>query len=172
MEPLISSQGRGQDGGRGGAASDLEGAITRLKRERDAVFLAHYYRDSEIRDLADFVGDSLLLSQAAQKTQARVILFAGVHFMAETAKILNPSRTVLVPDLEASCSLADGCPPESWRRGRPNIPATSRSAINCSAAVKAMSGLHRHLLQRREDHPQLPADQPILFAPDQHLGAT
>src|SRR6187549_3323220 len=92
------------------AISDLDEEIRRLKRERNAIFLAHYYQESEIQDLADFIGDSLQLAQTAQRTKADVIMFAGVHFMAETAKILNPERTVVVPDLAAGCSLADGCP--------------------------------------------------------------
>src|SRR5574341_2574225 len=95
---------------------DLEDAIRRLKRERNAVLLAHYYQEDEIQDLADFVGDSLALAQAATKVDRDVIVFCGVHFMAETAKILNPTRTVVVPDLAAGCSLADGCPPELFRR--------------------------------------------------------
>src|SRR5271166_4558739 len=117
---------------------DLEDAIGRLKRERNAVILAHFYQESEIQDVADFIGDSLQLAQAAAKTQADVICFAGVHFMAETAKILNPERTVVLPDLEAGCSLAAGCPAdrfESWiARHRAIHPgAVVVSYINCSA---------------------------------------
>src|SRR5438552_12378438 len=119
---------------------ELEAEIRRLKKERNAVLLAHYYQESEIQDLADFVGDSLQLSQAAAKTNADVICFCGVHFMAETAKILNPDKVVIVPDLEAGCSLADGCPaPEfsQWLRKYPEHKVVSY--INCSAGVKALS---------------------------------
>jgi len=151
--------------------SDLEGAVKRLKAERNAVFLAHYYQDSDIQDLADFVGDSLQLAQAAQKTQASVILFAGVHFMAETAKILNPSRTVVVPDLTASCSLADGCPPEKLAAWQAKYPGyVTVSYINCSAAIKAMSDCIVTSSNAEKIIRSYPADQGILFAPDQHLG--
>src|SRR2546425_797305 len=114
--------------------------IERLRRELDAVILAHYYQDSEIQDLADFVGDSLQLSQQAAKTGAKVIVFCGVHFMAETAKILNPNKQVLLPDLDAGCSLADRCPPDQfakWLEGYPDHKVVSY--INCSAGVKALS---------------------------------
>src|SRR5688500_16759752 len=119
---------------------DLEDEIARLKKEKNAVILAHYYQDSEIQDCADFIGDSLQLAQAAAKTTADVICFAGVHFMAETAKILNPTKTVVVPDLEAGCSLASGAPAEKvapWKARQP--AAVLVSYINCSAAVKALS---------------------------------
>src|SRR5580692_12940363 len=112
---------------------DLEDAITRLKRERNAVILAHFYQESEIQEVADFIGDSLQLAQAAAKTEADVICFAGVHFMAETAKILNPRRTVVLPDLEAGCSLADGCPADrfvAWKARHPGSVVVSY--INCS----------------------------------------
>jgi quinolinate synthase len=151
--------------------SDLEGEIRRLMKQRNAVFLAHYYQDSEIQDLADFVGDSLQLAQAAQRTQADVILFAGVHFMAETAKILNPTRTVLVPDLSASCSLADGCPAEKLRVWQQKYPDhVTVSYINCSAAVKAISDCIVTSSNAEKIIRSYPEDQPILFAPDQHLG--
>src|ERR1700710_792845 len=119
---------------------ELESEIRRLKTERNAVILAHYYQESEIQDLADHVGDSLQLSQAAAKTQADVICFAGVHFMAETAKILNPHKIVIVPDMNAGCSLADGCPAPAfaeWLKGYPDHIVISY--INCSADVKALS---------------------------------
>src|SRR5215813_11051475 len=119
---------------------DLEDEIARLKKERNAVLLAHYYQDSEVQDVADFIGDSLQLAQAAAKTKADVICFAGVHFMAETAKILNPERVVVLPDLAAGCSLADNCPPDLFRRFLDRHPGHYVvSYINCSAAVKAMS---------------------------------
>src|SRR5918995_4449801 len=115
---------------------DLQDEIGRLKRERNAVLLAHYYQESDIQDLADFLGDSLQLAQEAKKTTADVILFAGVHFMAETAKILNPDRIVVVPDLKAGCSLADGCPADRFRAWRAKHPdAVSITYINCSAEV-------------------------------------
>ena len=119
---------------------ELEAEIKRLKVERNAVILAHYYQESEIQDLADFVGDSLQLSQAAAKTQADVIVFCGVHFMAETAKILNPTKIVVIPDLEAGCSLADGCPAPVFEKWLEQYPGhTVVSYINCSAEVKALS---------------------------------
>src|SRR5438093_10756527 len=117
---------------------ELEAEIRRLKAERNAVILAHYYQESELQDLADHVGDSLQLSQAAAKTEADVIAFCGVHFMAETAKILNPTKTVVVPDLEAGCSLADGCPAPAFAKWLEKYPGhTVVSYINCSAEVKA-----------------------------------
>src|SRR6202046_2660538 len=114
--------------------SDLEAEIARLKVERNAVILAHYYQESEIQDVADFIGDSLQLSQAAAKTKADVICFAGVHFMAETAKILNPERVVVVPDMDAGCSLADGCPADKFAQWKARYPGSVVvSYINCSA---------------------------------------
>jgi quinolinate synthase len=121
---------------------DLVGEILRLKRERGAVLLAHYYQDAEIQDLADFVGDSLELARAAQRAEAKVIAFCGVRFMAETAKILNPEAEVLIPDLEAGCSLEESCPPEAFARWRAAYPgAVAVTYINCSAAVKALSDI-------------------------------
>ncbi len=153
---------------------DLEDEIARLKKEKNAVVLAHYYQDDEIQDVADFIGDSLQLAQAARATEADVICFAGVHFMAETAKILNPDRVVVVPDMEAGCSLASGAPAErvaAWKARHPG--AVLVSYINCSAAVKALSDyivtssnaekIVKHVL---EAHP----GAPILFAPDKNLG--
>ncbi len=149
---------------------DVEGAIQRLKRERNAVLLAHYYQEDEIQDLADFVGDSLQLSQMAKRTDADVICFAGVHFMAETAKILNPTRKVIVPDLDAGCSLADGCPaPEfaSWLKSYPDHKVVSY--INCSAEVKALSDVICTSSNAVKIVEAL-GDAPVVFAPDRHLG--
>ena len=150
---------------------DLETEIRRLKRERNAVILAHYYQDSEIQDLADHVGDSLQLSQAAAETEADVIAFCGVHFMAETAKILNPSKIVVVPDLDAGCSLADRCPAdafEAWLRNYPGHVVVSY--INCSAAVKALSDVICTSSNAVRVVNSIPKDLPIVFAPDRHLG--
>ncbi len=150
---------------------DLEQEIVRLKREMNAVILAHYYQESEIQDLADFVGDSLQLSQQAAGTKADVIVFAGVLFMAETAKILSPDKLVLLPDLNAGCSLADGCPAELFRAFRQRYPDhVSITYINCSAEVKALSDIICTSSNAEKIIRQIPADQPILFAPDQYLG--
>jgi len=152
-----------------GFPEDLEGAIRELKRERNAVLLAHYYQESEVQDLADFVGDSLALAQAAKRVDCATIAFCGVNFMAETAKILNPERTVVVPDLEAGCSLADGCPPDEFRAFIERHPgAAVLSYINCSAEVKAMSDLictssNAVKMARHFD------GRPLIFAPDRHL---
>ena len=153
------------------AGLDLDEEIRRLKKERNAVILAHYYQESEIQDLADFIGDSLQLAQEAKKTSADVILFAGVHFMAETAKILNPERTVLVPDMAAGCSLADGCPVERFRAWKARYPgAFTISYINCTAAVKAETDLICTSSNAVKMVESVPADQQILFAPDRNLG--
>ena len=151
--------------------AELEEGILRLKKERNAVILAHYYQESEIQDLADHVGDSLQLSQAAAKTQADVIAFCGVHFMAETAKILNPNKIVVVPDLEAGCSLADGCPAPVFAKWLEKYPGhTVVSYINCSAEVKALSDVICTSSNAVKIVKAL-AGQKIVFAPDRHLGA-
>jgi len=151
---------------------DLFEEITRLKKEMNAVLLAHYYQESEIQDLADFVGDSLELSRQAAKTKADVIVFAGVHFMAETAKILNPHKPVLLPDLKAGCSLADSCPPEEFKRFREAHPDYfAISYINCSAGVKALSDLICTSSNAEKLIRQIPESTPILFSPDKNLGA-
>jgi len=148
---------------------DLEAAIAQIKRERNAVILAHYYQDSEIQDLADFVGDSLQLAQAAQQVKSDVIAFCGVHFMAETAKILNPERKVVVPDLKAGCSLADGCPPDEFRKFIDAHPgAAVLSYVNCSAEVKAMSDLICTSANAVKMARQFEG-RPLFFAPDKHL---
>ena len=153
------------------ALIDLEEEIQRLKKELNAVILAHYYQESEIQDVADFIGDSLQLSQQAAKTTADVIVFAGVHFMAETAKILNPSKQVLIPDLKAGCSLAEGCPPHLFKRFKEKYPDhIVISYINCSAEVKAMSDIICTSSNAEKIINQIPPDQPIIFAPDQNLG--
>ena len=154
-----------------GTHTDLTEEINRLRRERNAIILAHYYVDGEVQDLADHVGDSLQLAQAAQKTQADVIVFAGVHFMAETAKILNPTRTVLLPDMDAGCSLAEGCPGDQFARFVARHPDHYViSYINCSAEVKALSHCICTSSNAEKIVRSVPADQPILFAPDRNLG--
>jgi quinolinate synthase len=153
------------------APEELESEIRRLKAERNAVILAHYYQESELQDLADFVGDSLQLSQAAAKTQADVIAFCGVHFMAETAKILNPNKIVVVPDLKAGCSLADGCPAPVFERWLAQYPGHKVvSYINCSAEVKALSDVICTSSNAVKIVKAL-GDQKVVFAPDRHLGA-
>ncbi|MEM9452981.1 MAG: quinolinate synthase NadA [Myxococcota bacterium] len=150
---------------------DLEDEIVRLKKERNAVILAHYYQESEIQELADFLGDSLALAQAARDTQADVIVFCGVHFMAETAKILNPERRVLLPDLDAGCSLASGCPGDRFRAWRQRHPeAVAVSYINCSAEVKAASDIICTSSNAEAVIRSIPKSTPILFAPDANLG--
>ena len=151
---------------------DLHDELSRLRRERKAVILAHYYQDDEIQDLADFTGDSLQLAQAARDTDAEVILFCGVHFMAETAKILNPSRTVVLPDLRAGCSLADSCPPQklaALKAAHPDHVVVSY--INCTAETKALSDWICTSSNARRVIDAIPADQKIIFAPDRNLGA-
>ena len=150
---------------------ELVQEIAVLRKERNAIILAHYYQDPEIQDIADFIGDSLELSRKAAGTNADVIVFCGVHFMAETAKILSPDKTVVIPDMEAGCTLADDCPPEEFaefRRKHPNHFAVSY--INCSAEVKAQSDLICTSSNAVDLIKQLPPDKPILFAPDQNLG--
>ncbi|MBP1625750.1 MAG: quinolinate synthetase [Holophagaceae bacterium] len=150
---------------------DLLAEIQRLRKERNAVILAHYYQEPEIQDLADFVGDSLQLAQAAQKTTADVIAFCGVHFMAETAKILNPSKTVVLPDLDAGCSLADRCPAETFAEFLKDYPDHEVvSYINCSAGVKALSTIICTSSNAVRVVESLPKDRPVVFAPDRHLG--
>jgi quinolinate synthase len=150
---------------------DLEDEIARLKKEKNAVILAHYYQDSEIQDVADFIGDSLQLAQAAAKTKADVICFAGVHFMAETAKILNPDKIVVIPDLEAGCSLASGAPAAkvaAWKARYPG--AVLASYINCSAEVKALSDYIVTSSNAEKIVSHIPAEKTVLFAPDKNLG--
>ncbi len=150
---------------------NLEEEILKLRKELNAVILAHYYQESEIQDIADFVGDSLELAKKAKSTPAEVIVFAGVHFMAETAKILNPDKLVLLPDLKASCSLAEGCPAplfKSFREKHPDHIAITY--INCSAEVKALSDIICTSSSAEKIINQIPMDKPILFAPDRNLG--
>jgi quinolinate synthase len=149
---------------------DLEAAIRRLKKEQNAVVLAHYYQESEIQDLADFVGDSLELARRGTQVQEQVIAFAGVHFMAETSKILTPEKTVVVPDLEAGCSLADGCPAPLFGEWLKKYPGhTVVSYINCSAGVKALSDVIVTSSSAEVILKQIP--DPVVFAPDRNLAA-
>jgi quinolinate synthase len=150
---------------------DLIAEIDRLRRARNAVILAHYYQAPEIQDLADFVGDSLDLSRKAASTDADVIAFCGVRFMAETAKILSPRKIVVLPDMAAGCSLEDSCPPDAFRRFREAHPDhIALTYINCSAAVKALSDIIVTSASAETILAQLPADQKIIFAPDKNLG--
>ncbi len=150
---------------------DIE-EIRKLKKERNAVILAHFYQESEIQDLADYVEDSLGLARRAQKTEADVIVFAGVHFMAETAKILNPTKTVVIPDLEAGCSLADSCPPKEFAAFKARHPDhIVISYINCTAEIKALSDVICTSSNAEKIVRQIPPNQKIIFAPDKNLGA-
>src|SRR3546814_32697 len=154
------------------AGLDLRAEIDRLRKERNAVILAHYYQDPVIQDLADFVGDSLDLSRKAAATDAEVIAFCGVRFMAEVAKILSPQKTVVLPDMAAGCSLEDSCPPDQFARFRAQHPDhIALSYINCSAAVKALSDIIVTSSSAEKIISQLPRDQKIIFGPDRHLGA-
>jgi quinolinate synthase len=145
--------------------------INRLRKEKNAVILAHYYQEPEIHDIADFVGDSLELSKKAAATNADIIVFAGVHFMAETAKILNPEKIVLLPDLKAGCSLADGCRPEDFKQMKAKYPNHKVvTYINCSAEIKTLSDIVCTSSNAKKIIESFPEDQPILFAPDRNLG--
>ncbi len=155
-----------------GPGRDLFAAIDDLRRQLKAVILAHYYQEPDIQDVADFVGDSLALSQQAARTDAEVIVFAGVHFMAETAKILNPDKQVLLPDLEAGCSLADGCSAEAFAEFLAQYPDHKVvSYINCTAATKALSDVICTSSNAEKIVASFPSDKPLVFAPDQYLGA-
>src|SRR5688572_17063460 len=151
---------------------DLFTEIEKLKKEKNAVVLAHYYQEGDIQDVADYIGDSLGLAQYAEKTNADIIVFAGVHFMAETAKILNPGKKVLLPDLKAGCSLADSAPPELFRKFKEKHPDhIVISYINCSAGIKALSDIICTSSNAEKIVESLPASQKIIFAPDKNLGA-
>lgn len=145
--------------------------IIRLKKEKNAVILAHYYQDENIQEIADFIGDSLELAKKAQNTNADLIVFAGVHFMAETAKILNPNKKVVLPDWNAGCSLADGCPPEDFKLFKKQHPDhIVVTYINCSAQIKAMSDLVCTSANAKKIIESIPTEQKIIFAPDENLG--
>ncbi len=151
---------------------DLKEKVLQLKKEKNAVILAHYYQEPEIQEVADYVGDSLGLAQQAAKTDAKMIVFAGVHFMAETAKILNPDKMVLLPDLAAGCSLADSCPPDKFKTFLDKYPNhTIITYVNCSAEVKAMSDIICTSSNALKIVQSIPKEQPIIFAPDKNLGA-
>lgn len=152
--------------------TELTSAIKKLKKEKNAVILAHYYQDDAIQEVADYLGDSLYLAQQAAKVENDIIVFAGVHFMAETAKIINPSKKVLLPDLKAGCSLADSCPPDDFAAFKANHPdALVVSYINCSAEVKMLSDLVCTSSNAKKIIESIPKDQKIIFAPDKNLGA-
>jgi len=151
---------------------DLIQEIKRLKEEKNAVILAHYYQEAEIQDIADYIGDSLGLSQEAAKTDADVIVFAGVHFMAETAKILSPSKKVLLPDAKAGCSLSDSCPPHLFAKFKEQYPDhLVITYVNCTAELKALSDIVCTSSNAVEIVESLPKDQKIIFGPDRNLGA-
>jgi quinolinate synthase len=151
---------------------DLFEEINKLKKEKNAIILAHYYQDADIQDIADYIGDSLGLSQEAAKTDADIIVFAGVHFMAETAKILCPQKKVLLPDLNAGCSLADSCPADKFKAFKAQHPNhLVISYINCSAEIKALTDIICTSSNAEKIVESLPKDQKIIFAPDKNLGA-
>lgn len=151
---------------------DLFAEIERLKKEKNAILLAHYYQEADIQDVADYIGDSLGLAQQAEKTNADMIVFAGVHFMAETAKILNPSKKVVIPDLKAGCSLSDSCPPPLFKKFKEEHPDhVVVSYINCSAGIKALSDVIVTSSNAKIIVESFPKDQKIIFAPDKNLGA-
>ena len=150
---------------------DLFEEIERLKKEKNAVLLAHYYQEPNIQDVADYIGDSLELARRAAETQADLIVFAGVHFMAETAKILNPTKKVILPDLNAGCSLADSCPADEFAAFIEQHPGhVVISYINCTAATKALTDVIVTSSNAEHIIRQIPEDQPIIFAPDRNLG--
>lgn len=151
---------------------DLFAEIERLKKEKNAILLAHYYQEPDIQDVADFIGDSLGLAQQAEKTNADIIVFAGVHFMAETAKILNPNKKVLLPDLKAGCSLSDSAPPALFKKFKEKYPDhIVITYINCSAGMKALSDIICTSSNAEKIIESLPKEQKIIFAPDKNLGA-
>lgn len=151
---------------------DLFAEIEKLKKEKNAIVLGHYYQEPDIQDVADYIGDSLGLAQQAEKTDASMIVFAGVHFMAETAKILNPHKKVVLPDLKAGCSLSDSAPPELFKAFKEKYPDhVVISYINCSAGIKALSDYICTSSNAKAIVDSLPKDQPIIFAPDKNLGA-
>ncbi len=153
-------------------ALDLFAEIEKLKREKNAVILAHYYQDADIQDIADYRGDSLGLAQQAEKTKADMIVFAGVHFMAETAKLLNPDKKVVLPDLRAGCSLADSCPPDAFRAFKEQHPDhIVITYINCTAEIKALSDIICTSSNAVKIVESVPAGKKIIFAPDKNLGA-
>lgn len=150
---------------------ELSAEINALKKKKNAVVLAHFYQEPQIQELADYLGDSLYLAQQAAKVEADIIVFAGVHFMAETAKIINPNKKVLLPDLRAGCSLADSCPPKEFAAFKAKHPtAVVVTYINCSAEIKAMSDIVCTSSNAKRVIASIPKDQPILFAPDKNLG--
>ena len=151
---------------------DLFEEINKLKKEKNAVILAHYYQEPDIQDIADYIGDSLGLSQEAAKTDADIIVFAGVHFMAETAKILSPKKTVLLPDLKAGCSLADSCPPHLFKKFKEKYPDhLVITYVNCTAELKALSDIVCTSTNAVQIVESLPKEQKIIFGPDKNLGA-
>lgn len=151
---------------------DLFEEIKKIKKQKNAVVLAHYYQESDIQDIAEYIGDSLGLAREAQKTDAKIIVFAGVHFMAETAKILNPSRKILLPDLNAGCSLSDSCPPALFKKFKEkHSDHLIISYINCSAEIKALSDVICTSSNAKKIVESFPKEQPLIFAPDKNLGA-
>src|SRR5918997_3891508 len=151
---------------------DLFNEIEKIKKEKNAIVLAHYYQEPDIQDVADYIGDSLGLAQQAEKTNADIIVFAGVHFMAETAKILNPGKKVLLPDLKAGCSLSDSAPPALFKIFKEKYPDhLVISYINCSAGIKALSDIICTSSNAAYIVESVPKDRPIIFAPDKNLGS-